>query len=53
MCLEYDQEYALWRAEQARKAMQDAEEKIRKASEAVPPKPAPRPGVKEVDPVPA
>ncbi|HEX9183792.1 MAG TPA: hypothetical protein VF876_11075 [Burkholderiales bacterium] len=53
MCWEYDVEYLLRRAEEARKAMQEAEAKIKQArAPATPAQPeAAEPGVKE--PVPA
>jgi F0F1-type ATP synthase membrane subunit b/b' len=53
MCFEYDMDYALRRAEEARQAMKEAEERMKQArkpaSPAVPA--AAEPGVKE--PVPA
>ena len=52
MCYEYDNEYVQRRAEEARKAMREAEERMRQAKQ--PAKPAaPQPGVKEGEPVPA
>lgn len=40
MCLDFELEYSLYRAEQARRAMQEADEKRKQAKAAVPPKPA-------------
>lgn len=53
MCFEYDIEYTLRRAEEARKAMQEAEARMKQAKRpAAPAEPAAaEPGVKE--PVPA
>jgi hypothetical protein len=52
MCWEYDLEYYLRRSEDARKAMKEAEEKLKQARQPAPPaEPAAEPGVKE--PVPA
>jgi hypothetical protein len=53
MCWEYDVEYTLRRAEEARRAMQEAEAKLKQArAPAAPAQPvAVKPGVKE--PVPA
>lgn len=53
MCWEYDVEYYLRRAEQARQAMKDAEAKLKQAKQPVPLQQpaAPAPGAKE--PVPA
>lgn len=52
MCWEYDVEYYVRRAEQARRAMQEAEAKMKQAkTPAAPAVPAAEPGVRE--PVPA
>jgi hypothetical protein len=52
MCLEYEREYYQRRAEEARKALQRAEEQRKQARPETPAKPAEaKPGVKE--PVPA
>lgn len=52
MCWEYDVEYYLRRAEEARRAMREAEEKLKQAKQpAVPAEPVAAPGMKE--PVPA
>lgn len=52
MCWEYDVEYYLRRAEEARRAMKESEEKLKQARQpATPAEPAAEPGVKE--PVPA
>ncbi len=51
MCLEYEWEYMQHRAEEARKAMQKAEEELRKKP--TPAAPAPEPEVKDREPVPA
>jgi hypothetical protein len=52
MCWEYDVEYALRRAEEARRAMREAEEKLRQSKQpAAPAQPGMDPGAKE--PVPA
>ena len=52
MCLEYDREYYQRRAEEARKALQSAEEQRKQAKPETPAKPAEsKPGVKQ--PVPA
>jgi len=40
MCYEFEREYTLRRAEEARKALQEAEEKRRQVRPAVPAKPA-------------
>jgi hypothetical protein len=40
MCLDFELEYSLYRAEQARKALQEADEKRNRAKPAVPAKPA-------------
>jgi hypothetical protein len=49
MCWEYDVEYYLRRAEEARRAMKEAEEKLKQPKQ--PAAPAAEPGVKQ--PVPA
>ena len=49
MCWEYDVEYYLRRAEEARRAMREAEEKLKQAKQ--PAAPVAAPGTKE--PVPA
>jgi hypothetical protein len=49
MCWEYDVEYYLRRAEEARRAMKEAEEKLKQPKQ--PAGPAAEPGVKQ--PVPA
>jgi hypothetical protein len=52
MCLEYEREYYQRRAEEARKALQRAEDERKRAKPETPAKPAEsRPGAKE--PVPA
>ena len=52
MCWEYDVDYALRRAEEARRAMQEAEEKLKQSRQpAAPARPGMLPGAKE--PVPA
>lgn len=52
MCWEYDVEYTLRRAEEARQAMKEAEEKLKQSKQpAVPAQPGMGPGAKE--PVPA
>ncbi|MEX2241087.1 MAG: hypothetical protein WD775_10405 [Burkholderiales bacterium] len=50
MCWEYDVEYTLRRAEEARRAMQEAQEKLKQAKQ--PAVPAPEPGTTQ-EPVPA
>ena len=40
MCYEFESEYILHRAEEARKALKEAEEKRRQANAALPAKPA-------------
>ncbi|MGH8704896.1 MAG: hypothetical protein ACREUO_05695 [Burkholderiales bacterium] len=52
MCFEYEWEYHLRRAEEARKAMQKAEEALKKPKPAAPAA-APEADVKEHEPVPA
>ena len=49
MCLEYEWEYMLYRAEEARKAMQKAEEELRQKPK--PAAPAAAPEVKDHEPV--
>jgi hypothetical protein len=54
MCYEFESEYVKRRAEEARKALQQAAEERKRRSEPVTPaKPAPEPGIKQKDPVPA
>ena len=49
MCLEYEWEYMLYRAEEARKAMQKTEEELKKPRPAAP---APAPELEDREPVP-
>lgn len=49
MCLEYEWEYMRHRAEEARKAMQQAEEELRRKPKPAAPAPAPEP--KDLEPV--
>ena len=51
MCLEYEWEYMLHRAEEARKAMQKAEEALKKPRPAVPGT-SPETQPKELEPMP-
>lgn len=54
MCYEFDREYWLLRAEQARREMKKSEERLKSAKPGTPAKPAvPEPGIKQTDPVPA
>lgn len=53
MCYEFESEYVKRRAEEARKALQQAAEERKKAQPPTPAKPAPEPGIKQKDPVPA
>lgn len=52
MCHEYELEYMLYRAEEARKAMRKAEEALKKPKPAVPAA-APQTPPKELEPLPA
>jgi len=53
MCFEYDMDYVLRRAEEARKAMQEADQRMKQGKQPVPPAApaAAEPGMKQ--PVPA
>ena len=55
MCYEFEREYWMRRAEEVRKEMLKAEERMKQAKQPRPAAPAaaPRPGVKEHEPVPA